>query len=95
MSLDGFSMHRLTRELDRELSGGRVDKITQPNRTTIQISIPARKKSTSLYFRTFAESVASSVGGPAGKSCGASLILYAASKTFGNRSYRLHTAAKS
>ena len=39
MSLDGFSMHRLTRELDRELSGGRVDKITQPNRTTIQISI--------------------------------------------------------
>ena len=39
MSLDGFSMHRLTRELDRELSGGRVDKITQPNKTTIQISI--------------------------------------------------------
>ena len=39
MSLDGFSMHRLTCELDRELSGGRVDKITQPNRSTIQISI--------------------------------------------------------
>ena len=39
MSLDGFSMHRLSRELNQELSGGRVDKITQPNRTTIQIAI--------------------------------------------------------
>ncbi len=39
MSLDGFSMHRLTRELDAALTGGRVDKITQPNRTTIQIAV--------------------------------------------------------
>jgi predicted ribosome quality control (RQC) complex YloA/Tae2 family protein len=39
MSLDGFSMHRLARELNQELSGGRVDKITQPNRTTLQINV--------------------------------------------------------
>ena len=39
MSLDGFSMYRLTRELDAALSGSRIDKITQPNRTTIQFSV--------------------------------------------------------
>ena len=39
MSLDGFSMYRLARELNQVLSGGRVDKITQPNRTMIQISV--------------------------------------------------------
>ena len=39
MSLDGFSMHRLVRELNQELSGGRVDKITQPNKTTLQIAV--------------------------------------------------------
>ena len=39
MSLDGFSMHRLARELDAALTGSRVDKITQPNRTTVQFSV--------------------------------------------------------
>ncbi len=39
MSLDGFSMHRLTRELDAALAGSRIDKITQPNRTTVQIAV--------------------------------------------------------
>ena len=39
MSLDGFSMHRLVRELDAALAGSRVDKITQPNRTTVQFSV--------------------------------------------------------
>ena len=39
MSLDGFSMHRLTREMDAALSGSRIDKITQPNRTTVQLSV--------------------------------------------------------
>ncbi len=39
MSLDGFSMHRLTRELNAALVGARVDKITQPNRSTLQLSV--------------------------------------------------------
>lgn len=39
MSLDGFSMHRLTRELDAALAGSRIDKITQPNRTTMQFLV--------------------------------------------------------
>ncbi len=39
MSLDGFSMYRLTRELNEALTGGRIDKITQPNRTTLQIVV--------------------------------------------------------
>ena len=39
MSLDGFSMHRLTRELDAALVGARVDKISQPNRSTLQIAV--------------------------------------------------------
>lgn len=39
MSLDGFSMHRLTRELNAALAGSRIDKITQPNRTTVQFFV--------------------------------------------------------
>lgn len=39
MSLDGFSMYRLTRELNVALTGSRIDKITQPNRTTVQIAV--------------------------------------------------------
>ena len=39
MSLDGFSMHRLVRELEAALSGSRIDKITQPNRTTVQFAV--------------------------------------------------------
>lgn len=39
MSLDGFSMHRLVRELNAALSGSRIDKITQPNRTTVQFAV--------------------------------------------------------
>ena len=39
MSLDGFSMHPLAKELHAALSGGRIDKITQPNRQSILLSI--------------------------------------------------------
>ena len=39
MSLDGFSMHRLAHELDASLMGSRIDKITQPNRTTVQFAV--------------------------------------------------------
>jgi len=39
MSLDGFSMHFLARELDSILAGGRIDKITQPNKQSIIISV--------------------------------------------------------
>ena len=39
MSLDGFSMRFLARELDSILGGGRIDKITQPNKQSIIISV--------------------------------------------------------
>ena len=39
MSLDGFSLHRLIEELNVNLSGGRIDKVNQPNRHTLQLSI--------------------------------------------------------
>ena len=39
MSLDGFSMRPLVRELNRTLAGGRIDKITQPNKQSIVLSI--------------------------------------------------------
>ncbi len=39
MSLDGFSMRPLALELDSMLSGGRIDKITQPNKQTIQLQV--------------------------------------------------------
>lgn len=39
MSLDGFSMHPLTRELHAALAGGRIDKITQPNKQSIILSV--------------------------------------------------------
>lgn len=39
MSLDGFSMYALVRELNDKLSGGRIDKITQPNKQSVILSI--------------------------------------------------------
>lgn len=39
MSIDGFSMHRLARELNETLAGGRIDKVTQPGRAAIQLSV--------------------------------------------------------
>ena len=39
MSLDGFSMYPLARELDNALAGGRIDKITQPNKQSIILSV--------------------------------------------------------
>ena len=39
MNLDGFSLHPLAIELNDALSGGRIDKITQPNKHTIIMSI--------------------------------------------------------
>ena len=39
MSLDGFSMHTLVHELNTKLAGGRIDKITQPNKQSVILSI--------------------------------------------------------
>ena len=51
-SLDGFSMHALTRELDRTLSGGRIDKITQPNKQTIILSVRQPGRNYLLHITT-------------------------------------------
>lgn len=39
MSLDGFSMRALTRELNTKLAGGRIDKITQPSKQSVILSV--------------------------------------------------------
>ena len=39
MGLDGFSLHRLIEELRASLTGGRIDKVNQPHRHTVQLSI--------------------------------------------------------
>ncbi len=39
MSLDGFSLVPLVKELAKKLVGGRIDKITQPNKQTVIISV--------------------------------------------------------
>lgn len=39
MSLDGLSMHPLVVELNQQLSGGRIDKVFQPNKNTIVLLI--------------------------------------------------------
>lgn len=39
MSLDGFSMRPLVRELNAALAGGRIDKITQPNKQSVILSV--------------------------------------------------------
>lgn len=50
MSLDGFCMHPLAIELDRELSGGRIDRIFQPNKHTIVLSVRLPGKTVSLHI---------------------------------------------
>jgi len=39
MSLDGFSMHPLIAELNQSLAGSRIDKIAQPNKQTILLTL--------------------------------------------------------
>lgn len=50
MSLDGFSMHALTRELNDSLSGGRIDKITQPSKQSIIISVRCQQENLLLHI---------------------------------------------
>ena len=52
MSLDGFSMHALVKELSRALVGGRIDKITQPNKQTIVLSIRQPGQNHLLHITT-------------------------------------------
>ena len=50
MNLDGFSLHPLAAELDRTLAGGRIDKITQPNRQTVVMLVRQPGHSHLLYI---------------------------------------------
>ena len=52
MSLDGFSMHALVKELSRALIGGRIDKITQPNKQTIILSVRQPGRNYLLHITT-------------------------------------------
>ena len=50
MNLDGFSLHPLAAELNHTLAGGRIDKITQPNRQTVVILVRQPGHSHLLYI---------------------------------------------
>ena len=52
MSLDGCSMHALVKELSRALVGGRIDKITQPNKQTIVLSVRQPGRNYLLHITT-------------------------------------------
>ncbi len=52
MSLDGFSMRPLVRELDAALAGGRIDKITQPNKQSIVLSVRQPGQNYLLHIST-------------------------------------------
>ena len=39
MSLDGVSMHPLAIELSNIAAGGRIDKINQPNKSSVILSV--------------------------------------------------------
>ena len=50
MSLDGFSMSALVRELADALTGGRIDKINQPNKQSIVLGIRQPGQNLLLYI---------------------------------------------
>ena len=50
MSLDGFSLFPLARELNNILAGGRIDKITQPNKQSIVLNIRQPGKNFLLHI---------------------------------------------
>ena len=52
MSLDGFSMSALVRELADALTGGRIDKINQPNKQSVVLSVRHPGQNRLLYINT-------------------------------------------
>ena len=52
MSLDGFSMSALVRELADALTGGRIDKINQPNKQSIVLGIRQPGQNLLFYINT-------------------------------------------
>ncbi len=58
MSLDGFSMSALAAELAEALAGGRIDKITQPNKQSVVFSVRRPGKNILLYINTNASNPA-------------------------------------
>jgi len=58
MSLDGFSMSALAAELSGALAGGRIDKITQPNKQSVVFSVRQPGKNILLYINTNASNPA-------------------------------------
>lgn len=49
MSLDGIAMRALAHSLEDTINGGRIDKISQPNATSITMNIRANGKTHKLY----------------------------------------------
>ena len=50
MSLDGIAIHALADELQQQLAGGRIDKIQQPDATTILLSVRQPGRSDKLLL---------------------------------------------
>ncbi|MCQ2516192.1 MAG: NFACT family protein [Saccharofermentans sp.] len=50
MAFDGITAHLLARELDNKLSGGRIDKVYQPDKQTVIVTIRANAKMEKLLI---------------------------------------------
>jgi len=50
MSLDGFSMYPLVTELNKQLAGGRIDRISQPNKHTVLLAVRQPGQNFSLHI---------------------------------------------
>ena len=56
MSLDGFSMYPLVTELNKQLAGGRIDRISQPNKHTVLLAVRQPGQNFSLHISISAKS---------------------------------------
>jgi predicted ribosome quality control (RQC) complex YloA/Tae2 family protein len=50
MSLDGFSLYAAAAELDKKLTGGRIDRVFQPNKHTILLQIRQPRQNYTLHI---------------------------------------------
>ena len=50
MPMDGLTLHYIVRELDEALTGGRLDKIAQPERDELQLTVRNRGKNRVLLI---------------------------------------------
>ena len=76
MNIDGITLHALVCEIDNEIQGARIDRITQPDKMTIVLSI--RQPGRNLTLTLSAEP---------DQSCRTARLLYAFTQASGRKPY--------